>query len=120
MVVDVPIVKGTSDVRYGVATLSDLVWKYFFFEDGAAYSTTPAVVFGGFSSATRTLLSYHLQGTSTNGFRFKFTPWEYQNVTELPKAENAPYIVATKGNYKWGDLDVEAGDVRSVNDEWKK
>lgn len=118
--VDVPIVKGTADIRYGVATLADLVWKYFFFEEGASYSAVPAVVFGGFSSATRTLLSYHLQGTTADGFRFKFSPWEYQNTTELPKAEDAPYIVATKGNYMWGDLMVEAGDVKSVNNEWKQ
>lgn len=120
MNVDVPIVMGNGDIRYGVANLTDLAWKYFFFEEGASYRETPGVVFGGFSSSTRSLLSYHLQGTTVNGFRFKYSPWEYQNLTELSKAENAPYIVAKKGNYRWGDLSVEVGDVRSVNDDWKK
>lgn len=119
MSIDMPVVMGSGDIRCGVASLTDLAWKYFFFEEGTSYNETPAVVFGGFSSATRSLLSYHLQGTTVNSFRFKYSPWEYQRLTELPKAENAPYIVARKGNYNWGDLPVEAGDVRSVNDEWK-
>ena len=116
--VDIPVIAGTGDVRVSEVALSDLAWKYFYFDGNAPFEADPAVIFGNFNSNTRTLLSYGIQSVSTTGFRFKADPWLYQNAESLSRPEDGSFLAAKEGNYTWGTLPVEAGSNRGTNSRW--
>lgn len=116
--IDIPVIGGTEDIRVSNVALSDLEWKYFYFDGNAPFEETPAVIFGNFNSNVRSLLTYGLQAISTTGFRFKVDPWAYQDVESLARREDGSFIAAKMGHYNWGDLEVEAGTNRGTNSRW--
>lgn len=115
-ILEIGAVQGTGNIRYGVNSLSDNEWKYFFYN--TSYEETPAVFSTGFTYNNSSLcMTYTLSSLTKDYFRFQVTPWGYES-EGLYRQEDMSYIVASHGNYSWGDLPVEIGNVQRIGADW--
>lgn len=113
------MIKGDTDVRFGTCTFHSKSFKNLFFE--SPYQSTPVVVFGGQTNNNRMMrMSANGLVNSVNAtyFQYKLPVWTYQKANELLMPESVPFITARAGNYKWGDLALEAGVVQNIRNEW--
>ncbi len=118
VLIDIPVLPGSGDIRVASASMSDLAWKYFYFDGDAPYAEAPAVIFGNFASNTRTLLSYGMDLVEATGFSFRLEPWLYQGVESMTREEEGSFLAAKTGNYDWGTLPVEAGSNDGGSTRW--
>lgn len=115
-IIEIGTVKGNTPIRYEKMGLSDAETKYFFYNE--PYTEIPAVFFSSYSYNNTTFrMGYEFSGLTTTDFRFRIAPWNSE-MKQLSLPEDISILVAPHGNYNWGRLPVEVGEVSNVRSDW--
>ncbi|MBQ6750903.1 MAG: hypothetical protein IJR02_09110 [Bacteroidaceae bacterium] len=108
--VNVAPAQGTNEIQYGKLILDNLDENTINFSE--SFDETPCIFIGSLTNKNSKLLAGNItaKSSSKSNFTYQLYPWQ-TNTGELKNNEELPFLALKAGNYKYGDLQCEVGQV---------
>lgn len=84
------------------------------------YKETPTVILGAPTYRNKMPLSPLVSNVAPNHFDVGLRAWLYQQAPTFYAPDTLSYFILSRGSYRWGAIQAEAGGIDSVDNHWQK
>lgn len=107
---------GLTEVQAGVYPVNSFDWVQTIF--GKKFDAAPKVILGMPTFNNAQPFTNRVNSINTNSLVFRLYPWQYLTNPQLTKNEQLPLLALPAGNYNFGGLKAQVGEVSGVTKDW--
>lgn len=114
-VVNIDPAQGTDAVQFGRLNIQNLNSNEITYSEAFPRGSTPEVFIGAITNNNTDLRFGNITAATSSNTKFTYQPKQWSgNTTSMSKSEEIPFFAMPAGNYKFGELDCEIGNVKAA------
>lgn len=115
VVINVDPAQGTDQVQFGRLNIQNMNSNEITYSESMPRGVVPEVFIGAITNNNTDIRFGNITAATSQNTKFTYQPKQWSgNTTSMTKNEEIPFFSMAAGNYKFGELDCEIGNVKAA------